>query len=251
MFRYFFTPENQLPSGVGFQMFGPVHFAVLSVLLAWSAGFLIYFKRLPEKRQNRWMRGLAWGMAASELVKDAILAAIGAFSVGYLPLHLCSLSMFVCCFYSLLPYNRSCGQILYSICFPGALCALLFPDWTAFPLLHFQSLHSFILHMLLVQFSLFPIVSGRARPGLSGVWKGVAFVVAAAIPVAGLNRLLGTNYMFLQRASKGSPLEFLTALPGGGMGYLAGFFLLVLGVVFLLNLPFMLLNHLGRKKKEM
>lgn len=248
MFQYFLTPENQLPSGVGFSMFGPLHLMVLLVLTAWSVGFLIYLKKQPEKRQNRWMLGLAWGMIVSEVLKDAILVAIGAFSVGYLPLHLCSLSMFVCCFYSLRPYNRSCGQILYSICFPGALCALLFPDWTAFPLLHFQSIHSFILHMVLVQFSLFPLVSRRARPGLSGVWKGMAFVVAAAIPVAGLNRLLGTNYMFLRRASKGSPLEFLSALPGGTLGYLAGFFLLALAVVFLLNLPFVLLDH--RKQRE-
>ena len=161
---------------------------------------------------------------------------IGAFSVGYLPLHLCSLAMFVCLYYGAHPWSKNCGQILYSVCFPGAMCALLFPDWTMFPILHFQSIHSFVYHTLLVQVSLAPVVTGRIRPGLRQVWKSMAFLVAVAIPVGVLNRLLHTNYMFLGHPSAGSPLELLGNIPGR-YGYLAGYFLLVLAVEIAMNLP--------------
>lgn len=246
--RYFFTPENKLPDGVGFSMFGPAHLGILAGLTLWSVLALWWFRRQRPARQNRVMAVLAWTMVVLEILKDFMLTVIGAFSIGYLPLHLCSLGMFVCLFYSAHPQSEGCGQILYSVCFPGALCALLFPDWTAFPLLHFQSIHSFFYHTLLVQFSLFPLVSGRVRLGLPAVWKGMAFLVAVSIPVGALNHLLGTNYMFLRRASGGSPLEFLAAIPGR-FGYLLGYALLVLAVIFLLNAPFMLWNRFhGRGK---
>ena len=144
--------------------------------------------------------------------------------------------MFVCLYYGAHPWSKNCGQILYSVCFPGAMCALLFPDWTMFPILHFQSIHSFVYHTLLVQVSLAPVVTGRIRPGLRQVWKSMAFLVAVAIPVGVLNRLLHTNYMFLGHPSADSPLELLGNIPGR-YGYLAGYFLLVLAVEIAMNLP--------------
>lgn len=250
MFDYFFTPENQLPENVGFSMFGSVHFGILGAVALLSACMLVWFRKQPGSKQDRVMVISAGVMIGSEIVKDFILAVIGAFSVGYLPLHLCSLAMFTCLFYSAHPHNRSCGQIMYSVCFPGALCALLFPDWTDFPIMHFQSIHSFFVHTLLVQFSLFPLVSGRCRPGWPGIWKSIVFLTAAAVPVAGLNYLLHTNYMFLSHPSKGSPLEFLAGIPGR-YGYLVGFFLLALGVVCLLNLPFCIYNAWKKRRNAL
>ena len=129
-----------------------------------------------------------------------------------------------------------------------ALCALLFPDWTMFPVLHFQSLHSFVYHTLLVQVSLTPVVTGRVRPGLQHVWKSMTFLLLTALPVGLLNRLLHTNYMFLGHPSAGSPLELLGALPGK-YGYQAGYFLLVLGVLCLLNLPFTVYWRCAKQRK--
>lgn len=249
VFQYFFTPERDIPAGAGFSLFGPAHLA----MLAGSAALIVLaelgFRRLSERGQNRVLSVMAWSMVIMEIGKDFTLAVIGAFSVGYLPLHLCSFAMFVCLFYGAHPQNDACGQILYSVCLPGALCALIFPDWTRFPLLHFQSLHSFLYHTMLVQFSLFPVTSGRVRPGVKQVWKSMVFLMAASLPVYGLNCLLGTNYMFLNRPSKGSPLELLGDLPGR-WGYLGGYALLVLGVLLLMNLPFSVAGRVRRRRRS-
>lgn len=243
-----FTPENQLPTGAGFRLFGWQHLGMLLLLSLWTAGSLRWMRRSQPEEVNRALRATGWVMLWMEIAKDFILGWIGAFSVGYLPLHLCSLAMFVCMYYGAHPKSDACGQILYSVCFPGALCALLFPDWTMFPVLHFQSLHSFVYHTLLVQVSLTPVVTGRVRPGLQHVWKSMAFLVLTALPVGLLNRLLHTNYMFLGHPSAGSPLELLGALPGK-YGYQAGYFLLVLGVLCLLNLPFTVYWRCAKQRK--
>jgi hypothetical integral membrane protein (TIGR02206 family) len=242
----FFTPEYDIPADQGFTLYGPEHLVTLMVLLFLSLLVLWWFKRQSKALQNQVLRAMSVAMIIMELLKDFILGVIGAFSIGYLPLHLCSIAMFLCLYYAFHPESDRCGQLLYSVCLPGALCALLFPDWTRFPLWHFQSLHSFLYHAMLVQFSLFPLVSGRIRPGLRQVPRSFGFLVLVAVPVGFLNHLLGTNYMFLSRPSKGSPLEFLSVLPGT-FGYLLGYGLLVLGVLFLMELPFSLYHRLHRR----
>ena len=237
----FFTPEGEIPAGAGFTLFGCQHLLMLTVLGIFTVLSLMWMRSLSERKLNRLLRLLGGIMLGLEVLKDFILAVIGAFSVGYLPLHLCSIAMFVCLYYGAHPNSECCGQILYSVCFPGAMCALLFPDWTMLPILHFQSLHSFLYHTLLVQVSLAPVVTGRIRPGIGQVWKSMAFLVLTALPVGLLNHLLHTNYMFLGHPSAGSPLELLGRIPGR-FGYIAGYFLLVLLVELGMNLPWSILT---------
>lgn len=246
MLSLYFTPEAKLPAGAGFPLFGAGHISALICAAAFTILALMLFRHLPEAGQNRMMKISASLMLVMELTKDFILALLGAFSVGYLPLHLCSLAMFVCLYFAFHPASRSCGQILYSVCLPGAVCALVFPNWTGFPLLHFQSLHSFVYHFLLAAFSLMPVVSGRCRPGLGGVLPSMVFLAAACVVIAPINHCLGTNYLFLSRPSVGSPLELLTHLPGK-YGYLLGYGILVLLVLLLMNLPFTLI---ARRRKR-
>lgn len=239
MLSLFFTPEKDLPPGVGFPLWGRGHIAALICCLGCLVLLLTILSHSSPRRQNRWMKILAVSMVLLELGKDLILALNQAFSIGYLPLHLCSLSMFLCLRYAFHPDSERTGRILYSVALPGALAALLFPNWNVFPLVHFQSIHSFLYHTLLLSFSLFPPVLKGCRPGLKAIFPSMVFLSGVAIPVGFLNRLLHTNYMFLRGPSKGSPLELLTGIPGK-YGYLLAYFLLVLAVVTLMNLPFSL-----------
>lgn len=237
--QYAFTPESQLPAEVGFLHFGRGHLTVLLVLAVVSAAVVCWGCHLTERRRVRLEKGMAVAMVVLELAKDLILAWIGAFSLGYLPLHLCSMAMFICLYWAWHPHSEGAGQLLWSLCFAGGLSALLFPDWTDMPLWHFQSVHSFVYHAMLVQFALLAVVSGQARPGLRSVWKAGAFLVAAAAPVYAFDRAFGTNYMFLLRPVPGTPLELCARLPGQG-GYLLGYGLLAAVVLVALNLPFSL-----------
>lgn len=239
MLQYFFTPEAQLPAGVGFDLFGWQHFTVLGVLTAVSAPVVAAGCRMTERCMLRLMRVLSVAMVVSELLRCLTLAVLGAYSVGYLPLHLCSFSMFICLYWAWHPDSDGGGQMLWSLVLPGALAALLFPDWTGMPVVHFQSLHSFIYHAMLVQFVLIAVISGRARPRMGSLWKALVFLGIAAAAVYPINCLLGTNYMFLNRPVPGSPLVYCARLPGS-WGYLLGYALLATAVLVGMNLPFFL-----------
>lgn len=240
--QYVFTPESQLPAEVGFSHFDWGHLTVLIVLALVSAAVVFWGCRQPEERRLKLEKAMALTMLVLELLKDFILAQIGALDLGYLPLHLCSMAMFICLYWAWHPWSEGAGQLLWSLCFTGGMAALLFPDWTDMPLWHFQSIHSFLYHALLVQFSLLAVVSGQARPSLRNAWKAGAFLAAAAVPVYAFDRAFGMNYMFLLRPVPGTPLELCTRLPGQG-GYLVGYALLVAVVLVLLNLPFSLLRR--------
>lgn len=237
-----FTPESQLPAEVGFSHFGRGHLTVLLVLALVSGAVVFWGCRQSEQRRLRLERAMAVAMLVLELVKDFILAGIGAFNLGYLPLHLCSMAMFICLYWAWHPWSEGAGQLLWSLCFAGGMAALLFPDWTDMPLWHFQSIHSFVYHALLVQFSLLAVVSGQARPSLKNAWKAGAFLAIVAVPLYAFDRAFGMNYMFLLRPVPGTPLELCARLPGT-WGYLLGYALLVAVVLVLLNLPFCLLRR--------
>lgn len=247
MTDYFFTPQTELPPGAGFALGSRGHIAAFILVMGCTLLLLLMSSQLSHGAKARMLRVLSSSMLVLELGKDFILGLLGAFSVGYLPLHLCSLSMFACLYYAFHPGSKRAGQILYSVVLPGALSALLFPNWNVFPLFHFQSIHSFLYHGLLLFFGLFPVVSGRVSPGPGAILPSMGFLSALALPVGLLNRCLHTNYMFLRGPSKGSPLEFLTVIPGK-YGYLAGLFLLALSVVTLMNLPFWLVGRWKAKR---
>ena len=233
---YFFTPEAELPAGVGFSLFGPEHLAALGVLGAASVLVILLGCRMDPEGRGRLLRWMAGVMIGMEILKDVTLGLIGAFSVGYLPLHLCSMAMFICLYFAWHPSSGGAGQLLWGLCFSGGVAALLFPDWTDMPLIHFQSLHSFVYHAMLVQMSLIAVLSGMARPRLRELWKTMVFLALTAAVVYPVNRALGTNYMFLSRPVPGTPLDLCARLPGRG-GYLLGYGLLATGVLFLLDLP--------------
>lgn len=244
--RYFFTPEQALPAGVGFQPLGWAHLLMLAGLTVLTAALVALGCRMEQRNRLRMLRGISVFMVVMELLKDLILAVQGAFDLGYLPLHLCSIDMFICLYWAYHPEREGGGQCLYSLGLSGGVAALLFPDWWNMPLWHFQSLHSFVYHALLVAVPLIAVISGMVRPRLREVWRPMLFLAAVAVPVCGLNRLLGTNYMFLQAPVPGTPLDWCAKCPGG---YLLGYGLLAAAVLCLLDLPFSLWAW-GKKQRQ-
>ncbi len=250
MLRDMFTPEREIPAGMGFSLFGPAHLAVLALLGLLSALVILWGCHMRPDHRARLLRGMAVSMVVMEICIDLILGITGAFSVGYLPLHLCSVAMFICLYAAWHPRSDTVGQLLWSLCFSGGLAALLFPNWTKLPLWHFLSIHSFIYHAMLVQFSLIAVITGQARPRIGKLWKVGLFLVGIAIPVYWINGQLHTNYMFLNEPVTGSPLELCAKLPGQ-WGYLGGYALLVTAVLLMLNLPFSLGARWLTRKREM
>ena len=167
------------------------------------------------------------------MVKNTVLLLLSEFRWGHLPFHLCGINILLITF-DVFKQTKVVRSFLYYFAIPGAMLALLFPNWTEVPVWNFFHLHSFTIHILLVLYSLLLVTTGQADTDLKSAIKGVGLLVAMAIPVYGLNLLWGTNFMFLMRPDKGNPLEMFEKLLGS---HLWGFPILLPVVVLVMYLP--------------
>lgn len=218
-FSQFFQTATTITEGHGFSLFGPLHLLWLLGALALFVILFRAYRRWSATQRRRCMLIIAALLLLDELVKHVCSAATGRWEVQFLPLHLCSVNVFLCSLYAWKPSDRL-AELLYCQCLPGAAAALLFPSWTSLPLLNFMHLHSFTIHILLVLAPLL-ILAGGFRPNWRRLPRCVAMIVLFCVPVYFLNKLLGTNFIFLNEPGTGNPLT-LFATFWGNPGYLLG-----------------------------
>ena len=238
MFMFFVTSDH-IPEGVGFQTFDLTHILWLSAGIAFCIAACIFFRRLSPERQKRVLKVLGAYIFIQEMVKNLVLICLQEFSWGYLPFHLCGINILLIAF-DVFKQTKTVRSFLYYFAIPGAALALLFPNWTKMPVWNFFHLHSFTIHFLLVLYPLLLVTTGQVSADLKSALKGVALLVAMAIPVYGLNLLWGTNFMFLMKPDSGNPLEFFEKLLGS---HLWGFPILLPVVILVMYLPMRIIKN--------
>jgi hypothetical integral membrane protein (TIGR02206 family) len=245
MMKYFFTYEDNIPDGAGFPLYGPAHLLWLLFLL--TAGLLFYrrFGKESRERQQRDTILIAAGLVLLEAVRILILCIIGAFSVYELPLHLCGLAGFICLLDALSGFDWT-GQTLFCLCLPGTVSALIFPDWTRYPPIHFITIQGFLFHGGIVLYVFCRMKAGLLLPDIRKIRKPLLFLLIVTPPVYLFDRLTDSNYFFVNTPSPGSPLEWM-AKRMGVPGYLLGYAALVLCVMLLMYAADALVRAVRRK----
>ena len=240
--QYFLDTVETIPDGVGFSYFDATHLIWLGVFVV--AVFLncLLYKRLDEKGRGRWQKIIAWLIVADEIFKDVMLIIGGRFEVSYLPLHLCSINIFLILLHAYRP-SKILSNFMYTVCIPGAIAALLFATWTELPVLNFMHLHSFTVHILLAMYPLVLAICGVLKPSWKQIPKCLGLLLAMVIPIYGINILLDTNFMFLISADPGNPLYWFGEHGGS---HLLGFPVLITAILIVMYLPL----ELGRKLRK-
>lgn len=179
---YFFTYEDEIPDGVGFSHFGPVHLLWLGVCAGLLLLFLHYYKRWGGRRRLLAERGIGIFLVGLEVYRIAVLALIGKMSLYQLPLHLCSMAGFLCCLHAFFKWDWL-GQVLYTLCLPGTVLALLFPDWVRYPAIHFITIQGFTFHAGIVLYVICQLLQHNIIPRLAALWKVIVFLLVVVPPV--------------------------------------------------------------------
>lgn len=227
--RDFFTFETELPVGSGFELFGMCHMIWLFGLLVFAGVSGKWYVKLQRESQNlvNHVMGVIFPVIA--VYRDTVLMVTGHFDKGFLPFHLCSMALWIAVLY-IWTENYFWGVIYILLCVPGAIGALLFPNWDAYPLFNYMHIHAFISHGLIVAFGIWLIWSGKVVPKWKDFWMPVVFGIAGFIILYWVNGVIGTNYWFLNRPSHGSPLVWILKMTGVRW-YTAGYFLFCMVVV--------------------
>ena len=233
----FFETVETIGEGKGFALFGPCHLLWLAGFAAFAALCAVCYRRAGQGRRRLMRRIFAALLLADELFKLSILLWQGLFLPGYLPLHLCSINIFLILIHAVRP-SRFLSKYLYLVCLPAALAALLFPSWTELPAANFMHLHSFTVHILLATYPIMLTAAGEVGARARDLPGCVLLMLVLAVPAWCFNQIFGTNFMFLSGAEPGNPLYWFEQAFGS---HLIGFPVIgALVFVLLLAPPYLL-----------
>lgn len=238
----FFVTKNKIPEGLGFQTFGLTHILWLLAGLILCVGACIFYNKLSDEKRKRTLTILGACIFLLEILKDLVLIIMGEFGWEHLPLHLCGINILLIAF-DVIKQTKVVRSFLYYFAIPGAMLALLFPNWTDMPVWNFFHIHSFTIHILLVLYPLLLVTTGQVSTELKSALKGTLLLVAMAIPVYFLNMLWDTNFMFLMEPDSGNPLELFEKLLGS---HLWGFPILLPVVILVMYVP----TRIFKKRKS-
>ena len=154
-----------------------------------------------------------------------------------LPLHLCSMAGILCGIHCITQWEWL-GQVLYSLCLPGAVLALLFPNWNFYPAIHFLSIEAFLFHMGILLYVFLMLWSHKIVPDVKQTGHVVLFMFVVVVPIYFFDKRYDVHYMFVNRPSAGSPLVWLAHWMGDP-GYLVGYAGLMILCVILMGLGYL------------
>ncbi|MBR5120985.1 MAG: TIGR02206 family membrane protein [Oscillospiraceae bacterium] len=231
---------------LGFEHFDETHIILLIIATAIIGACTYLFSKLGVHGRTVMLNVISVLMVADELVKHIGNLALDSWTVHYLPLHLCSVNIFICVAYTITK-NKSLSKLLYCFGAPGAFLALLLPSWTNQPVLNFMHLHSYTIHILLLLFPILLVVDGY-RPTIKDVPKCFMCIVIYAIPLYFINKLLDTDFLFINGAKK-TPFEDIVKVIGDP--WYVPLMLILFGILALLMcLPWDVIRKQIEKRKS-
>lgn len=240
MFKYFFYSKENIAPNVGFRMYGKSHMIWLCLITCFIVIISSRYKKLTEEKRKHFKKIYGIIVLMTEIIYQTIHIVTHQFTIDYLPLHLCGLAIYICLYDVFFPSDLM-KEFFYCLCMPGALMALLFPNWTCLPILNFACIDSFIVHAMLVAYPIMLIHSGEFSPDFRRLPKCNLILFAVAIPIYGFNKIFNTNFLFINFPSEGSPLVVLEKWLGNP-GYIIGVYFLILICWLMLYLPFVIKN---------
>ena len=219
----FCKPDTVEPCGV----FTVGHWVLLAVTVCLVSGGLWLSRRMEERQVRRAVRILTAALWVLEVAKIAfVLLVTGSRSPNdFVPLYYCSLMLYAGAFSALgRGWLRRVGDVFIATGgIVGGVCFLLVPNTSLprYPALHFISLHSFLLHGVMVYLG-FLMLWKLYRPQMRDL-KLCASLVSVTCGVAYAFNLIWdrlhpmgpeANLMFLSHDFPGTPLSVLYRLAG-------------------------------------
>lgn len=241
--NYFWETVETIKDEVGFNYYDSLHLSWILCFVLFTVIVSFIYRKSDANKRDKIRKLFALLIILDEIFKQYGLIAHGNWGYSYLPLHLCSINIFIIAYHVYKP-NKTIDNFLYAVCIPGALAAILAPTWVELPIQNFMHIHSFTIHILLAAYPIVLISGGDIVPDIKLVPKAILFTCVLAIPIYIINLILDTNFMFLMHADAGNPLLLFEELFGF---HLLGVPIIESVVVFVLYTPFYLYRYFKTK----
>lgn len=229
-----------------YEHFCKEHLVMLAVILAVIISSLIYLRK--SKYAETVTKVLSVLLFVCELTQEVILVHEGRDFIDIMPFHLCNIGIFVniLAAFSKGKLQQFFAEVSLVLIMPGALGAILFPDWNYRPFFNWLCFMCFFTHTLLVLIPLTYYTRGKTDISFRHFWYPYVFLGVVTPLIYLLDIKTNTNYMFLTYPVANSPLS-LTRDIFGKKYYILGLVVLVT-IALLLEYSFYSLLRLRKKK---
>lgn len=238
----FFSYATDFTTNTGFSLFGRAHLIWLFSIFFSLGIFLFFFYKCTYSVKERILHIVGWSPILFEGLRLLYLSFIHHLTLFELPLHLCGLAGFLCLLHAKTKWDWT-GQTLFTACLPGTISALLFPDWTKYPIMNIFSMQGFFFHAAILYYCSAMLVGNFCFPQLKKIWKPILFLSIVIPPIYLFNYFFHSNYMFLQIPSAGSPLIWIAKITGTHW-YLLGYAIFALSIMISTNLLYILFQQI-------
>lgn len=233
-FSQLFATVDTIPPGYESGVFTSTHLIVLaSVLLVIGLIGWWFYKSDRETRDKMLFYVAVFGVV-NEILKDLYLFGLGQIKWAHMPLHLCGINIIMIAIYQATKH-KSAAEWLYAMSLPGGLIALVSPDWAELPVANIMFWQANSIHAVLMLYPILLLIDGFV-PHAIRFLKVLPWLFALAAVIYPINKLLDTNFLFLNWAPIGTPFEVFESW-FGNPGYIASFAALFGLAWFLMYLP--------------
>lgn len=184
-------------TGEPFHLFGLPHLVTLALVALGTIGLIVFRRRFSPRARRNWRYGMAALLVANEVAGHLWYWAVGVWSITFmLPLHMCSLFVWLTAI-ELLTKNYRLYEFTYFLGIGGALQALITPDVTIFGFPHFRFFQAFFMHATIILGNVFMTTVEGYRPTGKSLLRLAVGTNLYVFVVFWLNKLLGSNYLFI------------------------------------------------------
>ena len=182
-----------------YEHWSPEHIKVLLMIAAVMACVLSYVAlKASDKVTTVILRILAVSHLILEFAQDILLVTGEDYEISWiLPLHLCNLGIFVnlIAAFSRGKARRIFSEISVMLIMPGALGALLFPDWNYRPIDDPVAIIIFITHTILLLIPIIFVIKGITDIRISHIWYPLVFMLIVVPPIYMFDTKFSVNYL--------------------------------------------------------
>lgn len=196
-----------------FRLFSSEHLWTIVIILFLSILLFVLKKQIRLKKQ--FLRIFLAGFLFISMLSHQIwLVQEGAWKAkSSLPLHLSDLAV-ILAIVMLLSKSSKLFQFMYFAGIASSIQAILTPDLGKYSFPHFQYIVFFLTHGAVIIACLFMLIAYQFRPTWTSLWISVLIVNGYAAVVYFLNKLLGSNYLYIiKKPDNASLLDILGDWP--------------------------------------
>lgn len=237
MREYFWAYYTEIPPSLYTRNFSLTHLIWLTSVFLIIGLSLPVYRRVSATTQIGIKKGLVMLLVLCEIGIWIWQGVIGHYTLrNSLPLHLCSVSVFVEFAAVFFKRNLLLKEFTYALSMPGAYLALITPGWY-YPLSSFSYLTSVLSHSILFYIPLLFVLGDKFKPDFRRLPKCFLLLLLFSAGAYIANQIFGGNYMFLRFVPPETPLKLFETW-FGNPGYLLPVILLILLIWVILYLPF-------------